>query len=124
MARILLVEDDGLLRESLKLSLSQAGHVVATAQNGAVALSMLGSASFEVIVTDVLMPETDGLEMIMQVRKASQDVKIIAISGGGRAKNLDVLNFASAFGADMIVSKPFTPKQLVEAIERVRSGQR
>lgn len=124
MARILLVEDNGLLRESLKLALDQAGHAVATAQNGAVALSMLGSSTFEVIVTDVLMPETDGLEMIMRVRKASQDVKIIAMSGGGRTKNLDVLNFASAFGADMIISKPFTPKQLVDAIERVWSRQR
>lgn len=116
MARILLVDDEPLLRETLKIALQAAGHVVSMAQNGAAALALLTDQSFDVIVTDILMPETDGLEMIMRVRKESGNVRIIAMSGGGRTRNMDMLDFATSFGADAVLAKPFLPKQLIASV--------
>lgn len=80
---------------------------------------MLATEAFDVIVTDVLMPETDGLEMIMRIRKQAKDVRIIAISGGGRTRNMDMLEFAKSFGADTVMAKPFLPKQLIETIKNL-----
>lgn len=116
MARILLVDDEPLLRETLKIALQGAGHAVSVAQNGAAALVLLAAESFEVVVTDILMPETDGLEMIMRLRRASGNVRIIAMSGGGRTRNMDVLEFATSFGADAVMAKPFLPKQLISSV--------
>lgn len=119
MARILLVDDEPLLRETLKTALQGVGHIVAPASNGDAALKMLAAASFDVIVTDVLMPETDGLEMIMRIRKQSNNVRVIAMSGGGRMRNMDMLEFAKNFGADAVIAKPFLPKQLISLINNV-----
>ena len=116
MARILLVDDEPLLRETLKIALQAAGHAVSVAQNGTAALALLTDQSFDVIVTDILMPETDGLEMIMRVRKESGNVRIIAMSGGGRTRNMDMLDFATSFGADAVLAKPFLPKQLIASV--------
>jgi len=116
MARILLVDDEQLLRETLKIALQAAGHVVSLAQNGTAALALLADQSFDVIVTDILMPETDGLEMIRRVRKESGNVRIIAMSGGGRTRNMDMLDFATSFGADAVLAKPFLPKQLIASV--------
>ncbi|WP_298722215.1 response regulator [uncultured Ferrovibrio sp.] len=119
MARILLVDDEPLLRETLKTALHAAGYTVALAPNGDAALKLLATEAFDVIVTDVLMPETDGLEMIMRIRKQAKDVRIIAISGGGRTRNMDMLEFAKSFGADTVMAKPFLPKQLIETIKNL-----
>lgn len=119
MARILLVDDEPLLRETLRIALQGAGHIVTLAQNGAAALSLLAAESFDVIVTDILMPETDGLEMIMRVRKDSGNVRIVAMSGGGRTRNMDMLEFAASFGADAVLAKPFLPKQLIASVADV-----
>lgn len=120
MARILLVDDEPMLRETLRVALSAAGHAVSIAPDGKAALALLATdASFDVIVTDILMPETDGLEMIMRARKSSSHVRIIAISGGGRTRNMDVLDFATSFGADAVLAKPFLPKQLIASVEDI-----
>lgn len=120
MARILLVDDEPMLRETLRIALSGAGHAVTVAQDGKAALAVLAKdASFDVVVTDILMPETDGLEMIMRLRKDSGHVRIIAMSGGGRTRNMDMLDFASSFGADAVLAKPFLPKQLIASVQDV-----
>lgn len=119
MARILLVDDEPMLRDTLKIALNGAGHTVSVAQNGAAALALLAAESFDIIVTDILMPETDGLEMIMRVRKDSGNVRIIAMSGGGRTRNMDMLDFATSFGADAVLAKPFLPKQLIASVADV-----
>ncbi len=119
MALVLLVEDDTLLRESLRIALQEAGHAVLPAANGAAALSMLDNSVPDIVISDILMPETDGLELIMRVRKARPDVKIIAISGGGRTRNMDMLSYAREFGAHATLAKPFLPRQLLSAIEDV-----
>lgn len=119
MARILLVDDEPLLRDSLTIALQRAGHTVTVAQNGAAALKLLAGKTFDVIVTDILMPETDGLEMIIRIRKDSGNVRIIAMSGGGRTRNMNMLEFATSFGADAVLAKPFLPKQLIASVDDV-----
>ena len=91
MARILLAEDDSLLRETLRVALQGAGHEVLAAPNGSVAINLAREKDFDLIVTDVLMPEMDGLELIQGLRKARSDVPIIAMSGGG---SMDMLEYA------------------------------
>lgn len=119
MARILLVDDEPLLRDTLRIALQGAGHTVSVAPDGKSALNLLVDEKFDVIVTDILMPETDGLEMIMRVRKESGNVRIIAMSGGGRTRNMDMLDFAKSFGADAVLAKPFLPKELISSIASV-----
>ncbi|HEX6957916.1 MAG TPA: response regulator [Ferrovibrio sp.] len=120
MAQILLVEDEILLRDSLQLMLQTAGHSVVTAENGARALDQAARHDgFDVVITDILMPETDGLEAIMLLRRNSRNVRIVAISGGGRTRNMDLLEYAKSFGADAVLAKPFRPDQLLAAIDRV-----
>lgn len=119
MARILLVDDEPLLRDSLTIALQRAGHTVTVAQNGAAALKLLAGKTFDVIVTDILMPEMDGLEMIIRIRKDSGNVRIIAMSGGGRTRNMNMLEFATSFGADAVLAKPFLPKQLIASVDDV-----
>lgn len=119
MARILLIEDEKLLRETLQIALQNGGHEVVPVANGAVALKTIEQARFDVVVTDILMPETDGLETIMRIRKASSDVRIVAMSGGGRTRNMDMLDYAKSFGADATLAKPFLPRQLLATIHQV-----
>jgi DNA-binding response OmpR family regulator len=119
MALVLLVEDDTLLRDSLRIALQDAGHTVLPAANGAAALLVLDTSIPDIVVSDILMPETDGLELIMRIRKTRPDVKIIAISGGGRTRNMDMLSYAREFGAHATLAKPFLPRQLLSAIEDV-----
>lgn len=119
MIRILLAEDDELLRETLRIALEKAGYDVVPASNGVAALNLLRQTEFNVIVTDVLMPEMDGLEVIQSLRKASSDVPIVAISGGGRTRNMDMLEYAREFGADRILPKPLLPRDLIAAVKEV-----
>ncbi len=116
MAKILLVEDDTLLRNTLGHALQAAGHLITPAQNGVVAQKMIRDTTFDLVVTDVLMPEMDGLELIMSLRKANAGIKVIAISGGGRTRNMDMLEYARSFGADAVLPKPFLPRQLVATV--------
>jgi len=112
MANILLIDDDALLRETLINGLQLAGHTVVPAQNGNVALSYLANGAFDLVVTDILMPDMDGLEFIMRARKSGAVVQVIAMSGGGLLRKTDMLNYARSFGADRIMEKPFRPSEL------------
>ncbi len=122
MARILLVEDEDLLRESLVLALRGAGHSVTDVADGQRALTEFEKAPFDIVVTDILMPVTDGLELTRLLRKARQDLYIIAISGGGRTRNMDMLGYAKSFGADTVLAKPFLPKDLIALINAAPAG--
>jgi len=117
MAGILLVEDDKDLREVLKISLSRRGFKVFEAENGKEAIIRFKPSITELVVTDLIMPEEDGLKVIMQCREKKPALKIIAISGGGKAGPASYLNLAKALGADAIFSKPFSLNDLISKIE-------
>ena len=121
MARILLVDDDEAIRGILARTLTAAGHEVEEAWNGDVALAAYRRQASDLVITDLVMPEKDGLQMIMELRRLDPAVKIIAMSGGGRTLGQAQLYLESAklFGALHIMAKPFTAATLMKAVAAV-----
>ena len=119
MGRILIVEDTPLMRDSLVDVLSAAGHDVATAANGAEALDIVAAGSaFDVIVTDIIMPEMDGIQTIIEIQSMQPGARIIAISGGSaRMEKTQGLDTARRLGAVAVLEKPFEVDTLLTAIE-------
>ena len=117
MARILLIDDDELVRKSLANFLIHDGYQVVEASNGAVAQKLLGSEPFDLILTDIIMPEQDGLEVIMSQRYQPSRPKIIAISGGSPKLSQQVLlDIALTMKADAVLAKPVSYEQLSDAV--------
>ncbi|HEY1792243.1 MAG TPA: response regulator [Opitutaceae bacterium] len=116
---ILIVDDEPGIRELLCLMLQAAGHTVVTAENGIEAPKILASQSVDVVISDLLMPERDGLEFITEVRKKFPSVKIIAMSGGGHIARDSYLRIAKNFGAHVLLEKPFSQSGVLGAIEAV-----
>ena len=122
MARILLIDDSEDLRAMLGDELVAAGYEVTAAANGHAGLEAVREAHVDVVVTDIFMPERDGLETIAELRRDFPRIKVIAISGGSsrlRNQRTDHLAIAQDIGADEVLRKPFKPAQLLETIERV-----
>jgi len=93
------------------------------AANGREALHLLAYTPCDVVVTDILMPEQDGIEVIRELRQRFPTIKIIAMSGGGRIGRQSVLRLATAFGAHGTLAKPFCTKELLAAISGVLLDQ-
>ncbi len=106
MAHILLVDDEPLVRDALASALENKGHSVVKAANGLEGLKRFSERSFDLVVTDVIMPDMEGIGMIMEIRRKAPDTKIIAISGGGRTGNIEFLKMARELGAMAIMKKP------------------
>jgi CheY-like chemotaxis protein len=119
MASILVVDDDQSMRELLRHVLEEAQHSVFTAANGEQALRLAREAPVDLIITDILMPVRDGLEVIREMRRENPRVKIIALSGGGTYVGLETLETAKDFGAVETLAKPFNIERLIQVVERV-----
>ena len=117
MAGVLIVEDDNELREMIRISLTRRKFTVMEAANGKEAIVHFKPSLTDIVVTDLIMPEEDGLKVIMKLRELKPSIKVIAISGGGKAGPGSYLNLARALGADAIYSKPFSINDLVAKIE-------
>lgn len=116
---ILAVDDEEGIRLLLRQWLSRAGHRVELAANGAEAMRLLHSVHFDLVITDVVMPDGDGLELIAEFKKSQAAARILAISGGGRyLQGSDCLKIARGLGAHAVVMKPFNRQQLVAGIEQ------
>jgi len=119
MPVILLIEDDRELREMLKTALLRKDYTVLEAANGREALIRFKPGVTDLIITDLIMPEEDGLKVIMKIREIKPSMKVIAISGGGKAGPASYLNLAKALGADATFSKPFSISDLVNKIDEL-----
>ncbi len=123
MAKILLIDDNAELLAMEREVLSAAGHEVVTAANGREAVPLFVDTVFDLVVTDVIMPEKDGLETISHLRRKVPNLKIIAVSGGGMVEAGDYLAMARKLGAAHTIVKPFTAEQLTKAVDKVlRAG--
>ena len=116
MTRILVVDDEEAIRGLLRKLLEKVGYKVATAANGREAISLHRSEPADLIITDILMPEKEGIQTIYELRRQFSDLKFIAISGGGRFGPRNYLDLAGKIGADCTLAKPLDPKQLLEAV--------
>lgn len=114
MSSVLIIDDEPMIQKLLGRFFEMEGYDVFKASNGKEGLDIYYEHHPDLIVTDILMPEKDGLETIMEVRKEDQNVKIIAISGGGVSDPDDYLKMAKAFGADRTISKPVLREDLLK----------
>jgi DNA-binding response OmpR family regulator len=119
MPGILVVEDDNDLREMLKVSLNRKRFTVLEAENGKDAIAHFKPSVTDLVITDLIMPEEDGLKVIMKLREMKPSLKIVAISGGGKAGPGSYLNLAKALGADEVYSKPFSVNEMITRIEEL-----
>lgn len=122
MARILLIDDDDDMRTMLSLTLTHFGHTVVEAHNGKEGLKLFPKANVNLVMTDMVMPEKEGIEVIIELRKINPELKIIAMSGGGRGSGRSYLVAAKALGATKVLSKPFSNEDLLAAISELMSG--
>ncbi|MFO0983630.1 MAG: response regulator [Planctomycetota bacterium] len=119
MARILIIEDDAQLRAMLRQMLESAGHEVSDAQDGRTGVAQWASSPADLIITDILMPDKDGLEAIMEVRRTTPHAKIIAITGGGNVGRVNLLHIANQLGAQRTLLKPFDRRELLSTVREL-----
>jgi len=122
VARILVIDDDALLRRVIRVALEAAGYEVIEAGDGTAALRVYREHGADLLLVDLFIPEPDGLEVIRTVRAEAPGAKIIAMSGGGSLK-LDLLAAAAAFGASRTLWKPFVPDVLLAAVRDLLGGR-
>ncbi|MDX1901948.1 MAG: response regulator [Gammaproteobacteria bacterium] len=117
MARILLVEDDDLVRDMLCQVLTRASHIVDTAANGEEATEILRRTKPDIMVTDIIMPKKSGITLISEVHNKHPDMEVIAISGGGRLDPMGYLDLSESLGASISFEKPIDNAALLMAID-------
>lgn len=123
MAVVLVVDDLLELRLMLEDLLLEAGHTVVCAENGSEGIDRAGEQSFDLLISDIFMPEMDGLEFIRKVRQLQPRVPIIAMSAGDSKGTTDTLEYAEDFGASRIFVKPFPIGEFLEAVEELISSE-
>lgn len=118
MAKILVIEDDEQFREMLAQMLEQSGHQAETAANGVLGMAQFRQSPPDLVITDILMPEKDGIDVIIEMKNEQDDVRIIAISGGRRTITPQFnLDSAALIGVRQTLTKPFNRQQLLQAIQ-------
>lgn len=113
MAKILLVEDDPIVTDELKLALENRDHTVVTAKNGIAGLRQFDSSRFDCVISDIIMPDMEGIGMMLEMRRRRPDTRIIMMSGGGMIGRDDFLYAAAKLGAVATVRKPIRPDELL-----------
>lgn len=116
MAKVLIFDDEPSILLMLKKMLEKEGHQVDLALNGRDGMELFEKDKPDLVITDIIMPEKEGLETILELRKKHPELKIIAISGGGRIGSEGYLPSAKLLGADLVFQKPLIPKEFVQAV--------
>lgn len=106
-AKVLVIDDDELIRMTLRVILQRENCIVVEAKNGNQGVAMFKRENPDIVITDILMPDKEGLTTISEIRACNTKVKIVAMSGGGNTKNLSFLQMAQKVGADQTINKPF-----------------
>lgn len=116
MARILVMDDEELARFTICEMLGAAGHEAFEAKDGNEGIALQRAQHFDLVITDMIMPDKEGVETLIELKSEYPNLKVIAISGGGRTHNMDFLELAKKYGADKVLQKPFSEEQLVECV--------
>jgi DNA-binding response OmpR family regulator len=117
MSLILVIDDDDLIRSLVQRVLEKDGHSVASAADGERGLAAFRAVKPDLVITDIIMPEKEGIWMIRQIRQDSTTARILAMSGGGSVIKDDVLDLARQLGADGTIAKPFSAMELLEKVQ-------
>ncbi len=117
MPRILIIDDDDLIREMLRAVLEREGYDVLDASDGREGLRVFMKNPVDLVVTDLVMPEKEGIEIIIELRRNFPDLKIIAISGGGTVGGSQYLDVAGKLGADKILGKPLKLREFIAIVK-------
>ena len=118
MKRILIVDDEPNVRNSIRIALSKIGYEVETAYDGVNAFEKFKASHFDVVVTDIVMPKEDGMGLALKIKKHTNRVKLITMSGGGKYAHPELyVSMNKIFGIDYSFTKPIDCNLLVEAIE-------
>ena len=114
---ILVIDDDDMVCSFIRKALEMSGYAVSVASNGYEAMVIFRKSKLDGIITDLLMPERDGIETILEIRRHAPEIPIVAISGGFNSMSSVYLKTAEHLGADAVLSKPFSVEQLLAALE-------
>ncbi len=120
--RVLVIDDDGLVLRMLRDTLESADMICLTAADGEKGLHAIETNPVDIVVTDILMPEKEGMETIRELRLRWPHIKILAISGGSPRMGVDVLGMAERLGADRTLEKPFLARDLVAVVNDMLRG--
>ena len=121
MASVLVIDDDDQIRELLEMYLKADGHYVILASSGSEGIVLFDQNRFDLVITDVVMPNGGGIEVIMHIHRTGEGTPIIAISGGALRQEEHFFNLsaAAAFGVTQTLAKPFSEEQLRATIAKV-----
>ncbi len=119
MTAILVVDDQKEMRTVVRRVLTEAGYEVAEAEDGAAALAAFRANPPALVITDIIMPEKAGIETIATMKREQPNLRILAMSGGGRARMMDFLAVAKKTGADAILEKPFRKSELLDRVSKL-----
>lgn len=117
VARILICEDDELYRQLAEVAFASSGHELEFLDSGYAVMKKLAAGPFDLLITDIVMPDKDGLEVIREIRGHGYDVPILVMSGGMSSLKAPIIAAAQALGANEVITKPFRPPALREKAE-------
>ncbi len=119
MKRILIIDDEPHILLMVKKMLERAGFEVELAANGVEGLDLFKRFQSDLVITDIIMPEKEGLETIREMKRIQPELKIIAMSGGGKISADNYLDTAKIFGASRLLEKPFSQKDMLSAVSEL-----
>jgi DNA-binding NtrC family response regulator len=117
MSYILIIDDEQSIRDLLSDVFASAGFDVGVAESGLQGIRMVAARKPDLVVTDILMPDKEGLETILELKRSAPDLPIFAMSGGSLNGPIDVLGMARRFGAIRVYAKPFDPFDMLQAAQ-------
>jgi len=116
MTKILVIDDERMMRATMTRILQRANYEIVTAVDGADGLALFRRHCPDLVITDIIMPEREGIETIRQILRERPDTKILAMSGGGGRGGIDFLTMAHQLGASDVIRKPFDPRELLDRV--------
>ncbi|MBI5549567.1 MAG: response regulator [Deltaproteobacteria bacterium] len=116
MACVLIIDDEPSLRFAVRRVLERAGHTTVEAGDGGEGLKVLGLQPVDVVITDIIMPNVEGIELIRNLHRSRPELPVVAMSGGGRLSPEGYLKLAKTFGASQVLKKPFEADELLAAV--------
>jgi CheY-like chemotaxis protein len=123
MAHILIIDDDADIRFILNTFCTSAGHTIDSAENGKTGLQLAGQNHYDLVITDIIMPEMDGIEVLTEIKQKFPEIRIIVMTGGTpKLEKEYLLSMAQAMKAHKVIAKPLNFKELQAAMNEILAG--